>query len=303
MNLIDMGRYESLLLFNANIAYLFAMLLLWSQLFFRGDEALSSGVGGQPTTDYRLPTTAARPWYASPATGGLALLWGGAALHLCALIGQGRTLFSVQAGVAGLFGWILVVTYLLVGPRVGRASVGVFVTPLALIAAFYSLAAPLLHRAAPISPHLEQGWLLIHVSLILIGYVALAFAFAASLLYLLQEGLLKRKQLTGLWQRLPSLQVADDLIYRATAFGLAMLTLGILTGVMWQRMHQPDYAVLQDPKVIFSLLTWITFALYLGVRQGLGWRGRRTNLVVVCGFLLLVVSFFGAPHLLNGVAR
>ena len=31
------------------------------------------------------------------------------------------------------------------------------------------------------------------------------------------------KKLTGLWQRLPSLQVADDLIYRATSFGVAML--------------------------------------------------------------------------------
>ncbi|MBV9470565.1 MAG: cytochrome c biogenesis protein CcsA [Abitibacteriaceae bacterium] len=292
MNTSWLSRYESLLLLGAVVAYLASMLLLWSQLFLQPDK---------PSTDVALESGQAG--HHSAAITGRIVLGLGALLHFLALVGQGHALFTVQAGVAGLFGWILAIAYLLVGQRLGRRTLGVFVTPVALIAAIYSFTAPLLHNAAPRALHLEQSWLLIHVFIILISYVALAFAFAASLIYLIQEGLLKRKRLSGLWQRLPSLQVADDLIYRTTSFGLAMLTLGILTGIMWQQMHQQQYAVLQDPKVIFSLVTWVTFAIYMGARQGLGWRGRRTNLVVVCGFLLLVISFFGAPHLLNGVAR
>ncbi len=282
---LTLQPYENFLLLGGVLAYLSAMLYFWGQLFVRAEAA----------------SPRAEKWRASAGKWGRALLVIGAVLHLISLMGQGDMLFAVRAGVAGLFGWLLVVAYLIFGPRLGRDSLGAFVTPVALIAAFYSLtAAPLHHAARP--EILQTQWLPVHVTIIILAYVALAFAFAASLIYLIQEALLKRKQLTGLWQRLPSLQVADDLIYRATSFGVAMLTLGILTGLMWTT-QQPNYRVSDDPKVVFSILTWIPFTLYLAARWGLGWRGRRTNLVVIYGFVLLVISFLGAPHVLGGAPR
>jgi ABC-type uncharacterized transport system permease subunit len=275
-------RYENFLLMGAVLSYLAAMLYLWGQLFVRADDG----------------SARAERWHARAGQLGRMLLILGAALHLFSLIGQGGLLFTVRAGVAGLFGWMLVVAYLVVGTRLGRDSLGAFVTPVSLIAAFYSLTAAPLHRET--RPELLQTqWLPIHVTIIMLAYVALAFAFAASVIYLIQETLLKRKQLKGLWQRLPSLQVADDLIYRATSFGLGMLTLGILTGIAWMT-QQPNYSLDSDPKVLFSILSWIPFALYLIARWFLGWRGRRTNLVVVYGFVVLVISFLGAPHVLGG---
>jgi len=292
MNASLLSQHEGWLLIGAVLCYLGAMFPLWGQLFqsssARRDEgSLPLGDDGGSS---RL--TAAQ-W-------GRLLLWSGAVLHLLALVGQGAGLFAVRAGVAALFGWILMLAYLLIGHRIGRASLGVFVTPLALLAALYSLTVPRLHPFLP-SASIDSQWLVMHVVMILIGYVALAFAFAASLLYLLQEALLKRKRLSGLWQRLPSLQVADEWIYHATTFGLVMLTLGLFTGMVWRQWHEPDYAVLHDPKVLFSIATWLTFALYLAARWWLGWRGHRTNLVVVYGFVLLVISFLGTPHLLTGI--
>lgn len=277
-------RFEGVLLLGAVAIYFVAMLVLWAQLFFRVDE----------------PEEHTRSWHRAGSISARLLLWIGAILHLLALVGQGSAMWRLQAGVAGLFGWILIVVYLALDKRLGRVSTGPFLTPVALVATLYSLTAPALHRLSPAPERLETQWLVIHVVLIMFGFVALAFAFSASLIYLLQEGLLKRKQLTGLFQRLPSLQVADDMIYRATSFGLALLTLGLFTGVVWQQRHQPDYAFWQDPKVLFSCLTWLTFALYLGSRLWLGWRGRRTNLVVVYGFVLMVISFLGAPHVIGG---
>ena len=278
-------RYENVLLTGAVMSYLTAMLYLWGQLFVRADDASPS----------------AERWHLRAGRWGRALLALGAMLHLLSLIGQGSALFAVRAGVAGLFGWMLAVAYLVFAVRAKRESLGAFVSPVSLLAAFYSLAAAKLHHVS--HPELMQTlWLPIHVTIIVLAYVALAFAVAASVTYLIQEMLLKRKKLTGLWQRLPSLQVADILIYRATSFGLALLTLGILTGFAGTLQH-PDYRLLSDPKVIFSILTWIPFALYLAARWGLGWRGHKTNLVVVYGFVLLVISFFGAPHVLGGVAR
>lgn len=285
MNDTFLARIEGALLLSAVVAYLVAMTVLWSQLFLRGKGSPEYSEG-----THRLSL---------PEKFGRGLLGLGAVLHLLALLGEGRVVFSERAGVASLFGWVLVVVYLAVGRRLSGVSLGAFVTPLALLGALYAIAAPPLHRNTP-QQLLETQWLIFHVVIILIGYVALALAFATSLIYLLQDGLLKRKKLTGLWQRLPSLHVADDWIYRTTSFGLAMLTIGIITSVLWQQLDFPDYAVLRDPKVLLSLATWLTFALYLAARWWLGWSGRRSSLVVVCGFVLMLISFLGTPHLLPG---
>jgi ABC-type uncharacterized transport system permease subunit len=283
---------ESTLLFSSILLYLAAMLGLWSQLFLRDGDKTGSSVSR----------------FAAMCHG---FLWAGAILQLMSLTGQGSTLFTVRDGVVGLFGWVLLLAYLIFGgsaarkvalqnPSFQKSSLGAFVTPVVLVAALYSLAAPVLHPAAAPSS-LQKPWLIVHVISILISYVALAFAFASSLLYLLQDNLLKRKKFSGLWQRLPSLQTADGWIYRATAFGLAALTLGLLSGVLWLRLH-PDYAVLRDPKVLVSLAMWLTFALHLAARWWLGWRGRKSNWVVVGGFVLLAISLLGTPHLLSGIS-
>ncbi len=271
-------HWEGLFSAGATLIYLVAMLLLWTQLFF------------QPAHNSETPAQ-----NRSPGDWGRILLWLGAVVHLAALAGQGPALFMFREGVAGLFGWILVVTYLMIGQKLGVAA-GSIVTPVALAAALFSLAAPPLHAGTP-PRGFDAFWLTLHVIITLGGYVALAFAFAASLLYLVQENLLKHRKLSGLWRRLPSLHVADEWIFRATAFGLALLTMGIGTGVFFGAWHEPRYSPLHDPKVLFSMATWLTFALYLGARVWLGWHGRRSNLVVIYGFVLMVISFLGTAHL------
>lgn len=272
-----LARAEAPFLIAACLAYLAAMLLLWTQLFF------------WPKTDETRR---------APGDTGRGLLWLGAVTHLFSLAGQGPTLFMHRAGVAGLFGWFLIVSYLVGGRRLGAGS-GSIVSAVALCAALYSLAAPQDNTWVPNS-FTQSFWLATHVFLILSAYVALAFAFAASALYLVQEDLLKRKKLTGLWRKLPSLGAADEWIFRATAFGVALLTLGLVTGVAFSSVQQPNYFALSDPKVLFSGATWAIFAAYLGARFWLGWHGRRSNLVVIYGFVVLAVSLFGVPHLVPG---
>lgn len=276
-----LARAEAPLLIASCALYLAAMLLLWTQLFL-WPRAADDGARARR----------------APADWGRTLLWIGALTHLVSLAGQGSMLFLQRAGVAGLFGWFLIVSYLVGGKRLGAAS-GSIVAPVALCATLYSLAAPV-HRTWAPDNNLESFWLATHVFLILAGYVALSFAFMASLLYFAQEDLLKRKKLRGLWRKLPSLGAADDWIFRATAFGVALLTLGLITGVAFSSVQITNYMPLSDPKVLFSSATWAIFSAYLGARWWLGWHGRRSNLVVVCGFVVLAVSFFGVPHLMPG---
>ncbi|HEX8552663.1 MAG TPA: cytochrome c biogenesis protein CcsA [Abditibacteriaceae bacterium] len=286
---MNLSLYENLFLSAAVAAYLAAMLFLWSQMFFHADDISARMERGHAV---------AGKW-------GGALLLCGALLHAVALAGQGAALFSVRVGVAGLFGWILAVLYLLLGKRLASSrgnSLGAFVAPVVLFAAMYSLFDPSLHQAAR-PETLEKPWLVVHVALIALSYSVLSIAFAASLIYFWQERLLKRKQLAGLWQRLPPLSVADEWTYRATTFGLSALTLGMIVGVVWMARHQHAYEIWSDPKVLLTSATWTLFALYLAARWWLGWRGRRTNMVVIYGFVLLVISFLGAPHVLNGIPR
>lgn len=284
MNTSFLARWEGVLLLCAVLCYLGATLALWAQTFFRADEQ----------------TIEAERRHHQLGLWGNATLALGATSHLFSLIGQGSQLLALVPGVAGLFGFIVAVTCLVFN-RLGRGAASAFIAPVALCGALYSLTDAPLHRA--VRPDqvrvLETQWLAVHVTIIIIGYAALSVAFAFSLIYLMQEGLLKRKQLKGLWQRLPTLHDADEMIFRTTSFGLVMLSSGILTAMLWMKQH-PNYAPLSDPKVLISLATWLTFATYIGVRQILGWRGRRTNLVVVYGFVLLAISFFGVPHLVGG---
>ena len=276
------------LLLGAVACYGVAMLLLWAHLFARQDEERESG----------------RAWHEVAELSSLCLLFVGANLNALSLLGQGSAVWSERAGVAGVFGCVLVAAYLGWRHKVGQSTLGAFIAPVAFGAALFSLASPKLQIYVPVqhlgSRPLESQWLVVHVLLILCGYVALAFAFAASVIYLVQDGLLKRKKLSGLWQRLPSLSVADEVIERATRLGLLLLSLGLAIGLAWAIRHASLYAFWRDPKVLFSLATWLIFAGYVGARAALGWRGRRTNLVVVYGFLLLVISFLGAPHIVPG---
>ena len=268
------ARAEAPFLILGCATYLAATLALWAQLFLWPNRESARF---------------------SPGAGGRVLLWLGAIFHLVSLAGQGPQLFMERAGVAGMFGWLTIVSYLVGGKRLGAGS-GSIVAPVALCAALYSLAPPIHQTWAPNTP-LQSVWLATHVFLIVSAYVCLAFAFAASLLYLVQEGLLKRKKLSGLWRKLPSLSAADEWIFRATAFGVALLTLGLITGVAFSSVAVAHYSVLADPKVLISGATWAIFMLYLGARWKLNWHGRRSNLVVIYGFVVLAVSLFGVQHL------
>lgn len=287
-----LAHFESTFLLIAAVFYLAAMVGFWWQMLWRQPAVSMNDSENLSKAEDKKTSHLIRICDLALATG--------AFLHLIALLGQGSALLEVRSGAAGLFAWILLVAYLVLG-RWGRSSLGALVTPIVLFATLFSLVAPPLHRSVPVT-QLETDWLIVHLSIILISYVALTFAFGASLIYLWQEKLLKRKQLRGIWQKLPSLQVADEWIFRATCFGTAMLSLGIGTGMFWVRLH-PEYQMMRDPKVLFTTATWSIFALYLLTRWLWGWQGRRSRYIVVGGFILMVVSFLGTPHLLAGIGR
>ncbi|MCJ7833248.1 MAG: cytochrome c biogenesis protein CcsA, partial [Deltaproteobacteria bacterium] len=55
-----------------------------------------------------------------------------------------------------------------------------------------------------------------------------------------------------------------------------------------------------DPKEVWSLITWLLYAALLHGRLVAGWRGRRSAMISIVGFLVLIFSFLGVNFLVKG---
>jgi ABC-type transport system involved in cytochrome c biogenesis permease subunit len=150
-----------------------------------------------------------------------------------------------------------------------------------------------------LSPTMRTGWLFAHIALIFTGYAALVLSFVASLLYLIQEHALKTKRSVGLLSRLPSLQVIDEIGFRALLLGFPFMTFGLIAGTIVAESTYGRVDLL-DPKILLSVLMWLVYLLMLYTRWNAGWRGRRAAYLAAGAFVAAVVAwvanYFSAIH-------
>jgi ABC-type uncharacterized transport system permease subunit len=145
----------------------------------------------------------------------------------------------------------------------------------------------------------KKGWLAVHILMIFTGYAALFLSFGASILYLLQERALKSKSSSGMFSRLPSLQVIDDIGYRSLMLGFPFMTLGLIAGIV---VAESTYGRIDflDPKILLSVLMWAVYLLMVFMRLSAGWRGRRAATLASVAFVAAIVAwianYFSGMH-------
>ena len=134
--------------------------------------------------------------------------------------------------------------------------------------------AVLYRPSAPLVPALKSTWLVIHVSAAIIsgGVFLLANVIAAAYLYL--DSMESKGPRTVWAQRLPSLEVLDQLSYRLVAFVFPLWTFAVIAGAIWAESAWGRYWG-WDPKETWAFITWVAYAAYLHARVTIGWRGRR----------------------------
>ena len=138
----------------------------------------------------------------------------------------------------------------------------------------------------------SAAWLFpVHTTLLLFAYAAFFIAFSASVMYLWQERELRLKKFSAIFHRLPSLTAVDDIGSTSASVGFTLLTLGIITGVIWSQARN-GRMFHNDPIEFFALLTWVLYLTLLHFR--VQWRGRRAAWLGVAGFALVVCTFAGA---------
>lgn len=133
-------------------------------------------------------------------------------------------------------------------------------------------------------------WLYFHTILSFIGFAGLALAFAAGVVYLLQFRELKGKRLGRIFRFFPALEDLDRVGRWALLLGFPALTLGLVVGWAWATRFEAPWAV-REPKVVWGVLSWSTYAAALVVRGFGNGSRRRGAIFAVGGFVLVVVVY------------
>ena len=120
----------------------------------------------------------------------------------------------------------------------------------------------------------------------------LGLTFAMAVLYLIQDRALKKRRTLGLLKRLPPLRKCDQIGFRSLVVGFVLLSLGIGTGIAINTaVYQKIW--IWSAKGTFPVLAWIVFAVILGARVTLGFRGRKSAYLTITGFALGVLTVIG----------
>nr|WOL38376.1 cytochrome c biogenesis protein [Utricularia gibba] len=182
-----------------------------------------------------------------------------------------------------------------------------------------------IHQSTILSPALQSEWLIMHVSMMILGYAALLCGsllsvsllaitvrktrtvFSMSKNFLNFNDSLKFGETEYIKERGISLQnisffckqnfyrslllkQLDYWSYRVISLGFIFLTLGILSGAVWANEAWDSYWS-WDPKETWAFITWIVFAIYLHIRTK--WKGIKSSIVASIGFIIIWICYFG----------
>lgn len=149
------------------------------------------------------------------------------------------------------------------------------------------------HEIQPLVPALQSWWMKIHVPANFIGYGTFALAAMVAIAYLFKKNNI-------LSDRLPNLELLDDLMYKAIAVGFAFFTIATILGALWAADAWGGYWS-WDPKETWALIVWLNYAAWLHMRLMKGLRGAFAAWWALIGLLVTTFAFLGVNMFLSGL--
>ncbi|KWF68267.1 cytochrome C biogenesis protein [Burkholderia pseudomultivorans] len=195
-----------------------------------------------------------------------------------------------------LFSLITALLYLYYEGHYGTRALGAFVL-LVISAAvgflmWYSVSRDA-QQIQPLVPALQSWWMKIHVPANFIGYGSFALSAMVSVAYLMKaRGVLA--------DRLPTLDVLDDVMYKSIAVGFAFFTIATILGALWAAEAWGGYWS-WDPKETWALIVWLNYAAWLHMRLMKGLRGTVAAWWALTGLLVTTFAFLGVNLFLSGL--
>nr|YP_009651817.1 cytochrome c heme attachment protein [Idiospermum australiense]QCY72547.1 cytochrome c heme attachment protein [Idiospermum australiense] len=184
-----------------------------------------------------------------------------------------------------------------------------------------------MHQSAILVPALQSQWLMMHVSMMLLGYAALLCGSLLSVALLVITfrktlGIPGKNNHFSIWpfpfgeihyfnekrkinvfiktsffsfrnyHRYQLTQRLDHCSYRIISLGFTFSTIGILSGAVWANEAWGSYWN-WDPKETWAFITWTIFAIYLHTRTNQSFQGVGSAIVASMGFLIIWICYFG----------
>jgi ABC-type uncharacterized transport system permease subunit len=171
------------------------------------------------------------------------------------------------------------------------AALGVIVFPLS---ALLLLADSFL--ATPTAPMPMDWHIKLHVTVALLSFSVLSIAASMAILLAIQERALRHRQLGPWLSALPPLTLTESLLFRLIAAGFVLLTLTLLTGILFVDNLFGQNLV---NKTVLSIIAWLVFGALLYGRWRHGWRGRSAVNLTLIGMGTLALAFFGSKFMLE----
>ncbi len=188
------------------------------------------------------------------------------------------------------FAWSLAFVYLILLARIQTESFGLILTPvllLLLVASGWTFDLP----RQPLT-HLQSPFFTVHIATAFFAYASFTISFAAGVLYLIQHHELKSKHAGRFYQKLPSLESLEKLIYQPMIWGAVLLVTAVAIGFAWSKAAFGEYWI-SDPKTVATAVTVCVYFVILVMRSAGPLRGKQVAQLSLAAFVLMLFSFIG----------
>ncbi len=101
-------------------------------------------------------------------------------------------------------------------------------------------------------------------------------------------------------EKLPSIEVLDDVMYKSIALGFAFFTIATVLGALWAAEAWGGYWS-WDPKETWALIVWLNYAAWLHMRLMKGLRGQVAAWWALTGLAITSFAFLGVNMFLSGL--
>lgn len=199
--------------------------------------------------------------------------------------------------------WVSVAAYWLENRNFSLDGLRILVLPSAAVAVLL----PMLFPGSVVPLEGKSALFPWHVAIAILAYSTLTIAAFHAVLMALQEsrlhtppGAAQAGWLDAAIDRLPALLTMERLLFRLIAFGFSLLTLTVLSGIVFSEQLF-GIAFRWDHKTVFTLLSWVLFGSLLAGRVWRGWRGKTALRFTLTGFATLLLAYVGTRFVLEVV--
>lgn len=197
--------------------------------------------------------------------------------------------------------YVLIAMYMFLWLQYRRPNlrpVGVLVLPVSLLIMGLALTTSATDKEVPAT--YNYMWIVLHIVFAQASYGAALIGSGLALLYLLKRRVQNKSIVSGIYERLPSLEEMDNLSYRF--HGFAFLTIGIMiaSGAIWANYAWGRYWS-WDPIENWSLISWLVYGVYLHLRRIHGWIGVKAAWVSFVALVGLIFILIGIGWAYNSI--